>query len=418
MKKLILGVSLLALVSSCAAPTAVRRSVGFEEKEPDVRVALAEGVSSARISANEGLRVTASGMVLLVEDGSCSVRISDTSGQYEMTVEPSGRVAASREDVMIVPKGNPALAFDGVSYTGTIRLQRGAGNGFLVVNVLPLESYLEGVLPHEMGNPGSPGYDALKAQAVAARTYALERIRTRREEPFDVYAGVRDQVYRGLKGRTAYASGAVRDTRGNVLSQGGELALAYYCACCGGHTSDIREVWPRREAADYLHGVLDRAGPDGASFCADYKSFRWRYSFTGKELGDMVRSTLPARLGVEHSRVGEVIDVRIVDRTRSGRVSAIVIETTKGEYTVGGDDIRWVIMADPARGRILPSIMFDFHKVMDGGRLAFLSVGGGGNGHGVGMCQHGAMGMSRKGYTYGMILRHYYPGCEVVRAYP
>jgi len=232
-----------------------------------------------------------------------------------------------------------------------------------------------------------------------------------------VYAGVQDQVYRGLKGRTKHASSAVRDTRGMVLNHGKEIASAYYCACCGGHTSDIRHVWPKREPADYLYGVPDQDPTNPGAFCRDYKNFRWRYSFSGKELGSMLRKTLPSKLGVERSRVGEVIDISIEDWTPSGRVSAVIVRTTKDEYRIAGDEIRWVLMADPAKGRILPSIMFRFDKIMEGGRLVFLSIAGGGNGHGVGMCQNGAIAMAKKGYTYRMILEHYYPGCEVVKAY-
>jgi stage II sporulation protein D len=418
MNKLVLGFSLALLASSCAAPSMVRGPGGLSEVEPKVRVALADGIENARISANDGLTVTAAGMVLLESRGKCAVRVSSKLSQIEVTLEPSGGVAVAEGEVIVVPKGNPVLAFDSVSYAGSIRVIRGSSRGLTVVNTLPLEKYLQGVVPHEMGNPGASGYDALEAQAVAARTYALERIRTHRDDPFDLYAGVRDQVYRGLRGRTDYASGAVRDTRGVVLAAGGELAKTYYCACCGGHTSDIRRVWPKREPADYLSGVPDHDGSNAGAFCGDYKHFRWRYSFTGKELGDMLRSTLPSKLGVDPARVGEIVDVRILDWTPSGRVSAVVIETTKDEYRVTGDEIRWILMADPVRGRILPSVMFNFDKIMQGGRLAFLSIAGGGNGHGVGMCQHGAIAMSRKGYTYRMILGHYYPGCEVLRAYP
>jgi stage II sporulation protein D len=333
-------------------------------------------------------------------------------------IDPPGKAAVAEGEVVLSPRGKSILAFNGVSYAGNIRVLGGAGGKLLLVNTLPLESYLEGVVPHEMGNPGADGYEALKSQAVAARTYALDRTRTRAGAAFDVYAGVQDQVYRGLNGRTKHASSAVRDTRGVTLAQGGALAKAYYSACCGGHTSDIRLVWPKREPADYLSGILDRGESGGGAFCADYKHFRWRYSFTGRELGDMLRTTLPRRLGVDPSRVGAVVDVRIEDWTPSGRVSAVVIETTKGRYTVVGDDIRWVLMADHKKGRILPSIMFKFDKVMEGGRVAFLSVAGGGNGHGVGMCQNGAIAMSRKGYTYRMILAHYYTGCDIVKAYP
>lgn len=417
MRKLLAGILLAVLVSSCAAPTGIRRPAGLPEGEPDVRVLLAEGAGSAVVSASDGLTVSSAGIALLESPGKCTVRLSGGRGQITALLEPAGMTAVAEGEVTISPRGNSALEFDGVSYAGRIRAATDSRGTILLVNTLPLETYLEGVLPHEMGNPGVDGYDALKSQAVAARTYALEKVRTRSRDSFDVSAGVQDQVYRGVSGRTPHASSAVRDTRGIVLNRGEALAKAYYSACCGGHTSDIRLVWPKREPADYLSGVPDRAGEGAGAFCRDYKYFRWRYSFTGRELGEMLRTTLPRRLGVDPSRVGAVVDVRIKDWTSSGRVSAVVIETTRGEFTVVGDEIRWVLMADPQKGRILPSILFKLEKVMEGGRVAFLSIVGGGNGHGVGMCQNGAIGMSKKGYAYHMILAHYYPGCDIVKAY-
>ena len=403
---------------SCAAPTTVRRPEGFPARAPDIRVLLAEGRESVMISAGEGLIVSASGGITLLESPEkCALRISGGPSNIELMLEPPGNVAAAQEKVTITPRGAAALSFEDVTFAGSMSIVIGADRKLMLVNTVPLETYLEGVLPHEMGDPGADGFDALKAQAVAARTYALERIEKHPAERFDVYAGVRDQVYQGLKGRNNHASVAVNDTRGMVAGNGESLVKAYYCGCCGGHTSDIRQVWPKREPADYLSGIPDRDEKSGRAFCRDNRYFRWRYSFTGKELGDMLRVTLPKTLGISSSDVGEVLDVRIEGRAPSGRVTAVVIQTTKNGFTVTGDEIRWVLMADPVKGRILPSIMFNFDKIMEQGRMAFLSIGGGGNGHGVGMCQSGAIAMSKKGYTYQMILKHYYPGCDVVRAY-
>jgi stage II sporulation protein D len=283
--------------------------------------------------------------------------------------------------------------------------------------VLPLETYLEGVVPHEIGNPGPDAYAALEAQAVTARTYALGRIEQRRGEDFDVFAGVRDQVYRGVSGATRSAAAAVRDTRGLVVLYDDALAHTYYCATCGGHTSDIRRVWPQRQDAEYLHGAYDRSGRDPESLCRWVRNFRWRYTFSGRELGAMLRRTLPVELGVAADGVGSFVDLRVSERSPSGRVRALDIVTTTGTFTVEGDRIRWVIMADVDRGRILPSTLFDVERTMRGGHAAMISIVGGGNGHGVGMCQNGAIAMARRGYSYRMILSHYYPGTGIARRY-
>jgi stage II sporulation protein D len=406
------------LLSSCAAPTAVRRPEGAGGKEPLVRVLLAEGRESAEITAAEGVTVSAGGVTLLDSGAASTVSLTGTFPDVRVGLEPSGRVAAAEGPITIAPRGRAALVFDSIGYAGTLSVYALGDGSLAVVNTLPLESYLEGVVPHEMGSPGADGFDALKAQAVAARTYALSRIDLRQGERFDLHAGVKDQVYQGLKGSTKAASSAVAGTRGLVLQSGGRPVDAYYSACCGGHTSDIRLVWPERRSADYLHGVRDSGDGTPGAFCADHRYFRWRFSFSGKELGDMLRATLPKALGADPAAIGEVIDVSVEEYTRSGRAASILIRTTRTEFRVVGDKIRWVLMADPKKNRILPSIMIRLEKTMEDGRLVFVSIVGGGNGHGVGMCQGGAIAMSKRGYTYRMILDHYYPGSETVKAYP
>jgi stage II sporulation protein D len=98
-------------------------------------------------------------------------------------------------------------------------------------------------------------------------------------------------------------------------------------------------------------------------------------------------------------------------------VVELVIETTKNTFTFAGDRIRWILMADVASGRILPSVMFRLDKIMERDSIAFVSISGGGNGHGVGMCQNGAIAMAKQGYRYTSIISHYYRGCTVTRAY-
>jgi stage II sporulation protein D len=209
----------------------------------------------------------------------------------------------------------------------------------------------------------------------------------------------------------------VRETAGVVLEYKKELALTYYCATCGGHTSDIRRVWPQRDPARYLYGILDRDPERGGSFCEWVYNYRWRYSFSGKELGQILKRTIPAELRVDPDRVGSLIDVGVSERSPSGRVRYVEITTTEGSFTLEGDRIRWVLMPDPAGGRILPSTMFNIYTEKINGRVSHISVVGGGNGHGVGMCQNGAIEMAKRGYTREMILQHYYPGTKLTGGY-
>lgn len=384
---------------------------------PEIRVLLSEGRSRVEIKTDGPLSVRGpGGLSLLRQAEAGSITVSREQSSLYIRQEPGGNVSASELEVYLIPERNTLLSVDGIAYHGRIELHP-AGNGLQVINVLGLEQYLEGVVPHELGNPGPHGFAALEAQAVAARTYAMSRIRARRNMLFDVYASVQDQVYQGTKGSFELAGSAIQKTRGKVLDYNGELVYAYYCANCGGHTSDIRRVWPDREPAPYLTGIRDRAAPSKATCCREGRRFRWRYSFSGRELGEIIRRTLPRELNIPAESIGSLRDLRILERSASGRVAAVEIITDGGVFRVSGDRIRWVFMIDVDRGQILRSTLFDLEKSMDGGTISFVTFIGGGNGHGVGMCQDGAIGMAKSGYTYKMILSHYYPGCRTVSSY-
>lgn len=413
MKKTLCLVALCLLAFSCTSTTS-RRSAKPPAKERDIRVLLAEGPGAHVIGVSAGAEVKSPEGIRLVSV-SGRAQISIVGNETTINIESNDGVAAAEGAVLVVPSKNSVITFDGRSYDGRVKATFG-GNGLAIINVLPLESYLESVLPYEIGNPGPDGYDALKSQAVAARTYAWSKMLERRTTYFDVHASVLDQVYGGTKGKTRTASAAVRDTRGRTLDYHGDPVRAYYCAACGGHTSDIRVVWPDKAPAGYLKGVPDRDQVKPRSFCSDYKRFRWRYSFTGKELGEILRVTLPRELGADPEDIGALENLIVEGRSHSGRVVDLRIETSKSDFVVHGDRIRWVLMTDPERGRILPSVLFRIEPIMDRG-LAFVSIVGGGNGHGVGMCQNGAIGMSKRGYSYEMILAHYYPGCSIVERY-
>jgi stage II sporulation protein D len=403
--------------AGCAGPRpGAPAGPGTSGKEPVIRVLVFSASTQATIAVTGAFRVTTLGATLLASEQGGTVTVHREGRSLQVRLDSNGMNGATDNDIVIESSGS-GVSVGGVWYPGNVRALMSATGGIDLVNEVGLETYLEGVVPHEIGDPGADAYAAVQAQAVAARTYALSRIRMNRERAFDVEAGVADQVYKGRERQSRLASSAVRDTRGIVLSHDGELCETYYSATCGGHTSDIRTVWPDRKAAPYLYGSLDRPADGGGAFCAGARNFRWRYSFSGRTLGAMVRQTIPAALGVPADRVGDLVDVRVSGRTASGRVRRLDIVTSKGTIPVEGDRIRRVIMLDLKSGRILPSTLFDVETVMSAGRVGRVSFVGGGNGHGVGMCQNGAIGMARKGYSYPMILGHYYPGGVVQSAY-
>lgn len=404
-----------ALLAGCAAVVTQRPTSGYG---PVVRALISETSGTTEVACSGGFRVESEGgMVLMRNDDPATIEITHNRGSLQLRFEPRGTSAVAEGSIYITPLKSADLTFGGTAYPGRFLVRPGQGSALQLINVLPLETYLEGVLPHEIGNPGPEAFAALQAQAITARTYALRKIEERKNQSFDVHATVADQVYRGNERMYRLTSSAVRETRGIVLGYKDELALAYYCATCGGHTSDIRRVWPQRQPAPYLYGTRDRARRQRESFCSWTKKFRWRHSFSGKQIGVVLRSTIPAEFGIPADDVGSLVDLRVTERSASGRVRFLEIETSTDTFLVEGDRIRWVLMLDPAKGTILPSTLFNLHKTMRNGRLAFVSITGGGNGHGVGMCQNGAIGMAKKGYTYQMILSHYYPSTSLKKRY-
>jgi len=405
----------LALAAAgCAGPRPGAPAGGKAGREPVIRVLVLSTASQATVATTGSFKVTSHGGTLLSSPQGGTVTVQRNGRSLQVRLDSNGQSGATDGDVVIETGGGASVG--GTWYSGSIRVHVNEQNGVELINELLLETYLEGVVPHEIGRPGADAYAAVQAQAVAARTYALSRIRMYADRAYHVESGVADQVYRGRGGQDRLASAAVRDTRGVALYHDGKLCDTYYSATCGGHTSDIRTVWPDRASAPYLYGTFDRPA-GGEAFCIGARNFRWRYSFSGRQLGALVRQTIPAALGIPADRVGDLVDVRVAGRTASGRVRRLDIVTSKGTIPVEGDRIRRVIMLDVRQGRILPSTLFDVETVMSGGRAGRVTFIGGGNGHGVGMCQNGAIGMARRGYSYSMILEHYYPGSKVQSAY-
>jgi stage II sporulation protein D len=414
--------SLLLVVAGCASTgSAPSPQTGNPPQkagsEPVIRVLVLSSSGTATVASTGSAKITGGGgAAILSSTRGGTISLQRTSRGIQARLDTTAESATSDGDI-VIDAGPAPLSVGGVWYSGRVLAKAATGGGIDLINLVPLETYLEGVVPHEIGEPGPDAYAAVEAQAVAARTYALSRMDLNRARAYDVEAGVMDQVYRGNEKRSRLASSAVRDTRSMVLSYRGSLCDAYYSATCGGCTSDIRTVWPDRPDAPFLHGALDRPAGGADSFCADARNFRWCYSLSGHALGNTLRQTLPALLNVAPASIGNLMDLRIVSRTPSGRVGRLEIQTSTGTFAVEGDKIRRALMLDVTKGRILPSTMFDFEKHMSGNVIASVDIIGGGNGHGVGMCQNGAIGMARRGYAYDMILQHYYPGSELRAGY-
>ncbi|PWJ37652.1 stage II sporulation protein D [Fibrobacter succinogenes subsp. elongatus] len=272
------------------------------------------------------------------------------------------------------------------------------GNKLNAINVINIEDYLRGVVPYEIGKLDESKFEALKAQAVAARTYAYKHYGSRVAQGFDVYADTRDQVYKGLHSATALTDKAVRETDGVVMTYNGEFITAYYHSTCGGETEGV-VTWGRPDHP-YLKNKPDLR-PDGTPWCRESSYSEWTREFTEDELRDLFQiNAKEAKANVPS--FSSIKSMHIQDTLKSGRIHTLVIETNNGSFTAKADKIRWLFKRG---GTILPSSFFRIHK---NGNDWILK--GKGFGHGVGLCQMGARARAQAGQSYIQILTHYYPG--------
>lgn len=413
MKRLVLAAAAV-LATGCtvagpraAPPDAVAPVLAAE---PGVRVGLQVDASTVRVA-------TTGAAVLVDEGGDVRARGSGPwSARAEgetLVVSGPGETVRVERGIVVRPDGDARLRIGDRTYRGAILLQPGP-DGVTAVNLLDLEAYLLGVVPLEIGAGRSPDeLEAVKAQAIAARTYAVRHLGRRDALGFDFYASVMDQVYGGAGAEDPVASQAVRETRGQVVVYDGEPIEAYYHSTCGGRTAALDEVWPG-DAPPYLQSVSDRR-PGGGWFCESSSRFRWTEHWDAAGLESTLTRSYADR-GVATGSVNRVESIEVTGRTPSGRAEAVRIRTNLGEHVVHGDSIRWILRPTP--DRILNSSAIAFEPDVSGGRVTGLTVEGAGWGHGIGMCQVGALGRSRAGHSYRDILLTYYPGTRIAPLYP
>jgi stage II sporulation protein D len=299
-----------------------------------------------------------------------------------------------------------AIAFNGHRYRGSMVLT-GTGS-MLLLNCVAMEDYLRGVVPLEMGRRSWQELEALKAQAVASRTYACKHRAARRGQPFDVYGTIADQVYGGADAENAEADSAIGSTRGMVVRYGDSLADIYYHSTCGGHTAAFDEAW-NKPACPYLQSQSD-LDPDGKPYCAFSPLFDWQESWSADELTAIIGRNIGKMQPGEHFS-GTLRRIRVVDRFPSGRVRGCRLEGKGGNIESGGDNVRFILRRNAGSGALLRSSNF---SIIENGPDRF-TLRGRGYGHGVGMCQMGAVGRARSGQTFDRILKAYFAGTEISR---
>ncbi|MFI5245042.1 MAG: SpoIID/LytB domain-containing protein [Gemmatimonadales bacterium] len=384
----------------------------------DVRVALATAAQGAVLSGSGAFRVFDARNTVLVRARNPDAWSVERRGRQLRAVRQGTATSWSDGLLTLRPdRDDEFVVFAGQRFRGVIRVVA-SDTGIVVVNVLPLEWYLRGVVPLEIGGPRAGNEDAAaEAQAIAARSYTVVRLAaidggSSRNASFDLLSGVADQVYGGADAERPFSNQAVARTVGLVLRYGGRVVSAPYHSTCGGETAAPDEVW-RAGNEPFLQRVSDRIpGTADRFYCDISPRFSWTRSFTAAELDASVAAYLAGYTSVPPGGAGHVRGAAVESRTASGRVARLVVEAERGNFALRGNDIRYVLRAPG--GEILNSTYFSVQAESrrDGG-LARLVVKGNGYGHGVGMCQWGAIGRARAGQSARTILATYYPGTTV-----
>jgi stage II sporulation protein D len=378
-----------------------------EGAEPQVRVGLVTDAAGTTIGADAPLSIAGEdGASITVLPAGETVRIVPEGRGLRMVGAPGGD--ASRAGRLLLTPADPAarVTVDGRSYRGALMVLRDSA-GVTVVNRVGLESYLGGVVAAEMGRRPTEDVEALRAQAIVSRTYALRNLGRWARRGFDVYATVSDQAYGGAGAEYPLANDAVAATRGLIVTHGGAPIDAFFYSTCGGRTAAGTEVFSGADPG-YLRSI-DDTGPDGEAYCRISPRFRWTEEWSAAELHQVLGRTLPA------AGSGRVTGVRITRFTTSGRADQLAVARGGRELLVDHPQIR-LVLRSPG-GEPLRSTRFRLDERRADGTVVRLIAEGGGAGHGVGMCQWGAVGRARAGQTYHEIIAAYYPGTTLERFY-
>jgi stage II sporulation protein D len=392
-------------------------AAGLPSAEPTIRVGITVDSSAAVVGATTDFTVRVAGGDVVGRGRAGEAWVFTADGEGRLSGRGPGGAAEPRAaSLRVIPSAAGAVTIGGRTYRGeALVTARGAGR-VNAVNVVEMEAYLAGVVAREIGRLPAAQIEALKAQAVAARTYAVGNLGGRQDRGFDFYATIQDQVYGGIADEDSVVSRAVRETRGEIITYNGTPILAYYSSTCGGSTSAIEDSWPWRTPLPYLRPVSDRIPGTDDHYCSTSSRFQWTTRWTREQLLAVLGETLRAHTGGRVTRVQRVDDIRLTGRNRSERAT-LQVTADGATHTLRADSIRWVLRPEPGPAILNSSRVYAVDAAAGGDGVTSLEIRGGGWGHAIGMCQVGAINRARAGQTHAQILRTYYSGVELARLY-
>lgn len=399
MRRFLLAALVGTLVLSATAPAMARhapasaklaKAIATEaqpaKQAPNLRVGLASGRASVTITPAEGkatAQTESSKTIALAANTAAAIRWQ--AGAFLV-----GREKLRGDVLTIRPSGAGELALDGRRYRGALEL-RHKGGGLTAVNIVPVDDYLRSVVPEEM--PVDWPAEAIKAQSVAARSFALASRGRHAGEGYDLCTTTHCQLYTGTAAEESTSNAAIKATRGEVLTYGGKPIEALFHTDSGGMTENSEDVWGSH--VPYLRAAKDTPA----------KTMPWTKTIS--------RADLERKLAAKGHDIGKVRSLALSplaigraakDRTASGRVKTMTVKGTKGTATLSGTTWRSLLG--------LKSTLFDAKLTKDA-----VTFTGYGSGHGLGISQWGAERMAAKGKSYADILHHYYTGTTLQQLY-
>ncbi|MEL7509026.1 MAG: SpoIID/LytB domain-containing protein [Cyanobacteria bacterium J06554_1] len=349
------------------------------------------------------------------------------------------RITSANRRVQIAENGGSKKLFG-----GDFKLQPNAYGTYTLVNQVPIELYLRGVVPHEIG-PSAP-QSAVEAQAVLARTYALRNLRRFAIDNYELCADTQCQVYRGLSGTVQRADRAIATTQGEVLTYDGELIDALYSSTTGGITARFSDVWNGFDRP-YLQPVVDslavtwdlaaRPLSDETNFRSfinlqnrfnedDWPTFRWKRSGTLEEITTGVKEYLTNRQN-PLANLKAVTGLTVTERSNTGRVQTLLVNTDVGDFELHKNEVVSALIPPRSQLFYLEPLYQTKENEKDDATAADSAAAkqtppvlegytfvGGGFGHGVGMSQTGSYRLGESGWPYQRILQFYYPNTQLL----
>jgi len=351
-------------------------------KALELRVAITEGASQVKVGSSTQAQIQDSA-------GQTLGTMPAMSGFYAQSTGQGITVAHQQASQIWIEPTAAGLVYIGDRwYRGRTKLVK-TGQGLTVINYVDLEDYLASVIGREMYSNWPQ--EALKAQAVASRSYALHQRQQRGNRVFDVGDTTAWQVYDGIAGESTSTRSAVAATASQVLTYNGKVIEAVFHSSSGGHTENCENVWS--SPLPYLRGVpdYDQTSP----------VYQWVTNFTAHDLSQRV------------SGVGNVTALLPLSHTPQGRVRKIKVVGDRGQRTISGSTLRSALGLKSTLFLVTPQFDLVATTGKTASRPVAFQVSGRGFGHGLGMSQWGAFGQAQQGRTYDQILLHYYQGATL-----